>query len=490
MSSYLIKYRDNQISVFECCDTQLATIRNRGEESWEYQGSSFWNWFKEKIEYEDEELSFIVLCDKEFSIDRSIKFTKKHIVTQEQIEDIVFEEDFKVQSLLLFPNQYKAKDIIHSIQKKKNNAKKLLENEIKKKKQIESIKQKIETLEVSLKNEQNIQSKTLTQKEQLSNNLKSFKDSYVNSLKETMSSFETQTLPYQVENIVTKTMKFALTYTGTSDVERSTEQALDAGNYISIDEEEINKYEHLMTTKRSLRSQIAERVAGLGHTYATSNQKISKKIEIKLDTPASIELEGSVDENAIYRETKKFYESEFSKLTVEYDRLQKNTDRLSSKYIESIDKAIGVNLNTTMERFSSKQMFTNNIFFTADIITVENKNYDELLNVLKNIAASKQKSGFAGMAFGLPIEDDIIYSKPVDAGQSTITIYPDKIIQLIKQNTDKINDNIIEIQKNNLTSILKNISSNTELFKNELSQQNIKIANIEKEIKLLKEQMN
>ncbi len=41
---------NNEISVQERIDNELIPLRKEGEESFEFD-SSFWDWFKEKIEY-------------------------------------------------------------------------------------------------------------------------------------------------------------------------------------------------------------------------------------------------------------------------------------------------------------------------------------------------------------------------------------------------------------------------------------------------------
>ena len=77
MSCYLLKYVNTHISIaeYEDEDDKFIPLSKKGEESWHYD-SSFWEWFKKKIEYDDEELSFIIVTDKQdFSIPASSQIT-------------------------------------------------------------------------------------------------------------------------------------------------------------------------------------------------------------------------------------------------------------------------------------------------------------------------------------------------------------------------------------------------------------------------------
>ncbi len=64
MSCYLVKFVDGYISTFEYEDDKFVPLTNKGERSWSYD-PSFWSWFKKKIEYDGEELSFIAISDQE-----------------------------------------------------------------------------------------------------------------------------------------------------------------------------------------------------------------------------------------------------------------------------------------------------------------------------------------------------------------------------------------------------------------------------------------
>ena len=77
---YLINYVDEEISVSFYGQKSFEILKNKGENRWQYQ-DNFWNWFKNKISYDNEEISFIIITNSEFSIDKDIILSKQHYPT-------------------------------------------------------------------------------------------------------------------------------------------------------------------------------------------------------------------------------------------------------------------------------------------------------------------------------------------------------------------------------------------------------------------------
>jgi len=104
MKNYLIKYINNQISTYEIISTDIDIMMYQGEEKQKYNHNAFWEWFKRKIEYEDEALSFVMIYDKELTIDDSIKISTNHHLSSDEILDLIYE--FKSSGLMVktFPN--------------------------------------------------------------------------------------------------------------------------------------------------------------------------------------------------------------------------------------------------------------------------------------------------------------------------------------------------------------------------------------------------
>ena len=81
---YIIKQIKSSISVAEYQDELLQPLKKDGEELWEYD-KNFWEWFKEKIAYNNEKLSFVVITDKDsFEIDSSLHLSSINQVAKKQ----------------------------------------------------------------------------------------------------------------------------------------------------------------------------------------------------------------------------------------------------------------------------------------------------------------------------------------------------------------------------------------------------------------------
>ena len=80
---YLIKLIENKISLSEYdSDTKIfEKIKKNGEIWQEFEEGEFWRWFQKKIDYEEEELSFAIVSDREtFAINPMIQLSKINFV--------------------------------------------------------------------------------------------------------------------------------------------------------------------------------------------------------------------------------------------------------------------------------------------------------------------------------------------------------------------------------------------------------------------------
>jgi len=71
--NFIIYLLNNKVRVINYSLNQ--TLKKEGEEVFEFE-PSFWEWFKDKIDYNNEELSFVIITDTDFEIDNSIKISK------------------------------------------------------------------------------------------------------------------------------------------------------------------------------------------------------------------------------------------------------------------------------------------------------------------------------------------------------------------------------------------------------------------------------
>jgi hypothetical protein len=95
---YIIKQIKDEISAIEY-QNKLEYLKKDGEKKWQYD-SGFWEWFKDKIVYDNQELSFIIITDKDdFKIDNSIKISKIDKISKNQSfinEALALKEDNKI----------------------------------------------------------------------------------------------------------------------------------------------------------------------------------------------------------------------------------------------------------------------------------------------------------------------------------------------------------------------------------------------------------
>ena len=87
---FLFIFKDNKVAVYLCEDKEIINLRYEGEEFFEFD-ENFWNWFKKKIDYQGETLSFIILNRDNFSIPNDVKLKEKNEFCIDEI-DLEFDE--------------------------------------------------------------------------------------------------------------------------------------------------------------------------------------------------------------------------------------------------------------------------------------------------------------------------------------------------------------------------------------------------------------
>ncbi len=108
MNCYLIHLNsDGETSVYGVSSSlELKVIQNNGEEYTKYnEYDSFWKWFKDKIEYENEELCFIVSSnDEDFIVDKSINISSNHLLDEAKIKTILIKNQKIAKYFSSYPN--------------------------------------------------------------------------------------------------------------------------------------------------------------------------------------------------------------------------------------------------------------------------------------------------------------------------------------------------------------------------------------------------
>ena len=104
MDSFLLVYTNGQISVAACIDDELMVLKYEGEASQRFEEERFWKWFKEKIEYHNEPLSFIVMTDQEsFVIPKDITIAPKSGFSFECLQTVGQKQQFKECNIFYIP---------------------------------------------------------------------------------------------------------------------------------------------------------------------------------------------------------------------------------------------------------------------------------------------------------------------------------------------------------------------------------------------------
>ncbi len=90
MRNFVIYSFNKKISIYEEIGETLEALKNKGELEQHYDANLFWNWWKKKVGYQDEEISFLVITDnKEFSISDDIFIAHKNSLSQNIINDVL-----------------------------------------------------------------------------------------------------------------------------------------------------------------------------------------------------------------------------------------------------------------------------------------------------------------------------------------------------------------------------------------------------------------
>jgi len=103
MRSFFINHRDGNISLYEYADDELSIFKNKGEDEQTYEYDVFWDWWRDKVEYQEEEVSFLIATDEdEFDIPDNIKIATQNILSKKIISKKI-EINFRNLKLINYP---------------------------------------------------------------------------------------------------------------------------------------------------------------------------------------------------------------------------------------------------------------------------------------------------------------------------------------------------------------------------------------------------
>lgn len=89
MMSYLIVYQNENIRIYEYSDKNFDILKNNGEEEQKFSENEFWEWWKNKVCYQNEAVGFVILTDKaSFEVPSFINISDKIEMTADDIKKV------------------------------------------------------------------------------------------------------------------------------------------------------------------------------------------------------------------------------------------------------------------------------------------------------------------------------------------------------------------------------------------------------------------
>jgi len=105
---FLIYEIKNKITLYEYNKNKFNIIKNNGEESTNFSNKElFWEFWKDKVQYQDENVGFIILTDEDlFDIPNNIKLTNEIQIPTEAIESLIEIKNLRYKNLISYPTGF------------------------------------------------------------------------------------------------------------------------------------------------------------------------------------------------------------------------------------------------------------------------------------------------------------------------------------------------------------------------------------------------
>ena len=101
--TFLITYINKEITIARYRDGEFHVLKYKGEKVQEYEKDFFWEWFKQKIEYKDEPLSFVIISDQNFFLLPELTIAKEHGFAKDREMQSRLRELASLDKLLYIP---------------------------------------------------------------------------------------------------------------------------------------------------------------------------------------------------------------------------------------------------------------------------------------------------------------------------------------------------------------------------------------------------
>ena len=105
---FLIYEIKNKITLYEYNKNKFNIIKNNGEESTNFSNKElFWEFWKDKVQYQDENVGIIILTDEDlFDIPNNIKLTNEIQIPTEAIESLIEIKNLRYKNLISYPTGF------------------------------------------------------------------------------------------------------------------------------------------------------------------------------------------------------------------------------------------------------------------------------------------------------------------------------------------------------------------------------------------------
>ena len=105
---FLIYEIKNKITLYEYNKNKFNIIKNNGVESTNFSNKElFWEFWKDKVQYQDENVGFIILTDEDlFDIPNNIKLTNEIQIPTEAIESLIEIKNLRYKNLISYPTGF------------------------------------------------------------------------------------------------------------------------------------------------------------------------------------------------------------------------------------------------------------------------------------------------------------------------------------------------------------------------------------------------
>lgn len=105
---FLIYELKNKITLYEYANSEFKIKKNNGEENTLFSNKSdFWKFWENKVQYQDEDVGFIILTDEDtFSIPDNINIITDLQILKEDLKDFIEIKNLIYKNIISYPSNF------------------------------------------------------------------------------------------------------------------------------------------------------------------------------------------------------------------------------------------------------------------------------------------------------------------------------------------------------------------------------------------------